>query len=101
MTLGTNASVNSWICVADWNSETANPITSEVMSTGAASLPATSSASTAMWMTAVSFMALSRVVALDEGRDDQAPTVDEDEEQQLEGQGDRHRRQHHHAERHQ
>ena len=33
-TFGTNARVNSWIWVADWNSETANPMTSAVSSVG-------------------------------------------------------------------
>jgi hypothetical protein len=35
MALGTNESVASWICVTDWNSEIAKPISSAVSSTGA------------------------------------------------------------------
>ena len=50
ISFGTKASVNSWIWVIDWNSETVKPMTSEVTRIGAESLSATSIVCMAMSM---------------------------------------------------
>src|SRR3954454_21538850 len=86
MALGTKLSVTSWIWVIDCSSETAKPMTSAVTSTGAQSLAASTRASRPMSRIAFVSMLGSSVVRADQGGDDQAPAVDEDEEQELEGQ---------------
>ena len=48
---GTNDSVASWICVTDWNSDTANPISSAVSRTGAPSFAASVMACSPSWTT--------------------------------------------------
>src|SRR3954466_912048 len=94
--LGTNVSVTSWIWVTDWNREMASPMARLVMRMGAATLATTSIICTAISMTAVSVMSAS-VEAREQGLDDQRPSVDQHEQQDLEGEGDEDRREHHHS----
>src|SRR5262249_7960731 len=101
---GTNVSVCSWICVADWIRPMNRPIASDTPRIGAASLVASRIDCTAMSMTDPSFTmgtpsrgrtrfdgcsgARSMVEARDQRADDERPAVDHDEQQQLERQRD-------------
>src|ERR1700712_1493560 len=99
--LGTKDSVGSWIWVAAWNSEIRNPTSSAVSRMGAATLAAIIIVCAAMSVTSVSVMSLPRpCVGAHQGRCDQAPAVDHDEQQQFEGERDDRRGDHHHAHRH-
>src|SRR5579871_1587532 len=88
----------SWICVTAWKRLTARPITSPTSRIG----PATSKASviacvarltTVSWFIAV-LRSLASVEARNERFGDQVPSVDEDEQQDLERQGDESRWEH-------
>src|SRR3954454_19488075 len=99
---GTNVSVTSWIWVTDWNSEMARPMARLVIRMGALTLAVTVIIRKAISMTAVSVIYSVLVLgvvgsepvrrwglaysveARDQGLDDEGPTVDQHEQQDLE-----------------
>src|SRR3954471_18801640 len=97
---GTHVSVTSWIWVTDWNSEMARPMARLVSRMGALTLAVTVIIRKAISMTAVSVIYSVLVLwggrprswglaysveARDQGLDDESPTVDQHEQQNLEG----------------
>src|SRR6476619_8178321 len=99
ISLGTNASVCSWICVTAWSTLTMRPSTSATMSIGAATISAIMMALRARSTTSCGPMRLPE--ARDEALHDQRPAVHEDEQEQLERQRDHRRWEHEHAHAHQ
>src|SRR2546421_10052848 len=97
---GTNVSVISWVWVMVWTTATTRPTTRQTARIGPASLRAMSMAPLRMPTTDVSVIESTSLHAHEQRADEQGPSVDEDEEQQLERQRDDHGRQHHHPERH-
>src|SRR3954470_23297935 len=100
-TLGTNVRVTSWICVTDWNSDTARPMAKLVTRIGAETFAVTVIIRSAISMTVVSVMGPQSVETCKEGLDHEGPSIDEYEQQDLERERHQHRGQHHHPHRHQ
>src|SRR5580658_2082570 len=99
---GINDSVISLICVAAWKMPTMMPIVSPTSSIGAASIIVISSARCPMVMTVSGLIDDSLAVkARGQRAHDQRPAVHQHEQHDLEWQGYEHRREHHHAHRHQ
>src|SRR4051794_11546094 len=98
--LGTKVSVTSCTWVTVCRSETNTPMASDTIRIGAASLTVIIIALVAMSMTRVSVMTLFSLEAGQQRAHDERPTVDHHEQEQLEREGDEHRRQHHHSHRH-
>src|SRR5882724_11940393 len=96
---GTNVSVISWIWVMVWTTATISPTTRQTTRMGPASFRAMIMAPLRMWTTDVSVTSTS-LHTHEERADDQGPSVDEDEEQELDRQRDDHGGQHHHPQRH-
>src|SRR5262245_10922162 len=110
MILGTKVKVISWICVTDCRMEMITPTARPRRSIGAERLSTRISACWPGWRTKSGLIVLfglrgpwgrAAMEARHEGADDEMPSVDEDEEQDLEGQRDGHRRQQQHAYAHQ
>src|SRR5690348_3384275 len=104
---GTNVSVTSCTCVADWISEMNRPSPIVTMRIGASSFTLMVIAWSAMCRTALSVIGnlrgygASSVEARDERLHDQRPSVHHHEQQQLERQRHQDGREHEHAHRHQ
>src|SRR5439155_4634111 len=97
---GTNVSVISWIWVMVWTTATTRPTARQTTRMGPASFRAMIMAPLRMCTTAVSVTESTSLHTHEERADEQGPSVDQDEEQQLERQRDDHGRQHHHPQRH-
>src|SRR3954447_5293645 len=91
MTFGMKASVCSWIWVTAWKIETTRAKIRPAASIGVATLKVSASALVARLTTTSWFMS---VEALHDQSGDEVPSVDQDEEQDLERQRDEDGRQH-------
>src|ERR1700733_14416615 len=90
---GMNERLCSWIEVTAWKMLTRSPMIRPSSRIGPAILSESTIACVARLMTVSWFIS---VEAQDEGVGDQVPSVDQDEQQDLERQGDEARRQHDH-----
>src|SRR5438067_7272207 len=101
MSLGTNVSVTSCTWVTDWKIDTANPMTRLTARNGPANFAVRIIACTAISMMLVSVTKTPLLEALEQRANDEAPAVDQDEQEELERERHHDWRQHHHPHRHQ